>query len=92
MSRRAFWLLVLAVFAAPPVLAQVAGEAAVPRISVADLKKAVDADRVLIVDVRDATWYAEGHLPGAVNVPLEQLQQKLTTLRVAKKPIVAYCA
>jgi rhodanese-related sulfurtransferase len=92
MSRRAFWLVGLAVLAGPPVLAQVAGEAAVPRISVADLKKAADADRVLIVDVRDATWYAEGHLPGAVNVPLEEIQQKLATLKAAKKLIVAYCA
>jgi rhodanese-related sulfurtransferase len=92
MNRRAYWLLLLAVFAGSPVLAQVADEAAVPRISVADLKKAADADRVLIVDVRDAAWYAQGHLPGAVNVPFEELHQKLALLKAAKKPIVAYCA
>jgi hypothetical protein len=38
MNRRAFWLVVLAVFLGPPVLGQVADETAVPRISVADLK------------------------------------------------------
>jgi rhodanese-related sulfurtransferase len=47
---------------------------------------------VLIVDVRDAGSYAEGHLPGAINIPLGELQQKLATLKAAKKPIVAYCA
>ena len=92
MNRRACSLAVLAMIAAAPVLAQVADEAAVPRISVADLKKAADAGRVLIVDVRDATWYAEGHLPGAVNVPLEELPQKLGLLKAAKTPIVTYCA
>jgi rhodanese-related sulfurtransferase len=47
---------------------------------------------VLILDVRDAGSYAQGHLPGSINVPLESLQQKLATLRAAKTPIVAYCA
>lgn len=92
MNRRACWLVVLALFLGPPVLGQVADESSVPRISVADLKKAADTGQVLIVDVRDANWYAEGHLPGAINVPLEALQQKLATLKAAKKPIVAYCA
>jgi len=92
MSRRAFWLVVLALLLGPPVLGQVADETAVPRISVADLKKAADTGQVLIVDVRDAGSYAEGHLPGAINIPLEALQQKLATLKAAKKPIVAYCA
>jgi rhodanese-related sulfurtransferase len=92
MNRRAFWLVVLAVFLGPPVLGQVADETAVPRISVADLKKAADTGQVLIVDVRDAGSYAEGHLPGAINISLGELQQKLATLKAAKKPIVAYCA
>ena len=92
MRSRVLWLVVLALFVGPPVLGQVPDEAAVPRISVADLRKAADAGQVLILDVRDATWYAEGHLPGAVHVPLEELQRKLATLTGAKKPIVAYCA
>jgi rhodanese-related sulfurtransferase len=92
MNRRAFWLVVLALLLGPPVLGQVADERAVPRISVADLKKAADTGQVLIVDVRDAGSYAGGHLPGAINIPLDALQQKLATLKAAKKPIVAYCA
>jgi rhodanese-related sulfurtransferase len=92
MRSRAFWLAVFALCIGPAAAGQVADEAAVPRVSVADLKRAVDAGQVLIVDVRDAGWYAEGHLPGAVNVPPEELQQKLAMLKAAKKPIVAYCA
>jgi rhodanese-related sulfurtransferase len=59
---------------------------------VADLAKAAAAGQVLILDVRDASSYAEGHLPGALNVPLGELQQGLAALKGAKKPIVAYCA
>jgi rhodanese-related sulfurtransferase len=92
MKSRACWLAVLAVFLGPPVLGQVADETTVPRISVADLKRAADAGQVLIIDVRDASWYAEGHLPGAINVPLDALQQSLGALKAAKKVIVAYCA
>ena len=92
MRRRVLWLLILTFSLEPPVIGQVADEAAVPRISVAELKRAVDAGQVLIVDVRDAGWYAEGHLPGAINVPLDALQQHLAALKAAKKGIVAYCA
>lgn len=92
MCRRVFWLVVLSLFLPLPALGQAADEASVPRISVAALKKAADAGQVLIVDVRDASWYANGHLPGAISIPLGELEQKLATLKAAKKPIVAYCA
>jgi rhodanese-related sulfurtransferase len=92
MRTRAFWLVVLAMFLGSPVLGQVADETAVPRVSVAELKKAIDAGQAIVIDVRDAGSYADGHLPGAINVPLEALQPKLATLKAAKKPIVAYCA
>jgi ArsR family transcriptional regulator len=92
MHRRAFWLVMLAAFLPLPALGQSTDESAVPRVSVADLKKAADAGQVLIIDVRDATWYAEGHLPGAINIPLAELEQKLAMVKAAKKPLVAYCA
>jgi rhodanese-related sulfurtransferase len=92
MKRRAFWLVMLAAFLPLPALSQTTDESAVPRISVVDLKKAADAGQVLIIDVRDAGSYAAGHLPGAISVPLGELEQKLAALKAAKKPMVAYCA
>jgi 3-mercaptopyruvate sulfurtransferase SseA len=92
MSWRTFVVAVFVLCAGWPAAAQVAGEAAVPRMSVADLKKAVDAGQVLIVDVRDTQSFTDGHLPGAVNMPLDELSRKLAALKGAKKPIVAYCA
>lgn len=92
MIRRVLRLAVLALAVAPPAIGQVADESAVPRISVADLKKAADARQVLIVDVRDPRSFADGHIPGSINVPLGDLGKKLATLKAAKTPIVAYCS
>ena len=92
MLKRAFCLAVLALAVGSPAAGQVADETAVPRMSVADLKEAVDAGRALVVDVRDAGSYADGHIPGAINVPLDTLPQKLARLRTAKKTIVTYCS
>ena len=89
---RALGLAVLALAVGLPAAGQVADETAVPRISVADLKQAVDAGGVLVVDVRDAGSYADGHIPGAINVPLDTLPQKVAALKGAKKTIVTYCS
>ena len=70
---------------------QSSGEDAVPRISLADLKKAVDAKSVLVVDVRDAVSYAAGHIPGAVSVPLADIKAKAAGWKASRKPIVTYC-
>ncbi len=45
---------------------------------------------VTVLDVRPAEEYAVGHLPGAVNVPLAQLEQNLSDLP-ADREVVAYC-
>lgn len=45
---------------------------------------------VTVLDVRPADEFALGHLPGALNVPLEMLEQRLGDLNPAQE-IVAYC-
>jgi len=45
---------------------------------------------VTVLDVRPPEEYAAGHLPGAVNVPLEELEKHLDALE-ADQEIVAYC-
>jgi rhodanese-related sulfurtransferase len=92
MKRRAFWLVMLAAFLPLPALSQTTDESAVPRISVVDLKKAADAGQVLIVDVRDARSFADGHIPGAINVTLADLPKQAAALKAAKKGIVTYCS
>jgi rhodanese-related sulfurtransferase len=45
---------------------------------------------VLVLDVRPPEEYAAGHLPGAVNIPIKQLENRLAELP-KRKEIVAYC-
>ncbi len=46
----------------------------------------------LLVDVRTPEEYAAGHLPGAVNIPLDQLPKRLEELgKPGEQTIVVYC-
>jgi rhodanese-related sulfurtransferase len=46
---------------------------------------------VLFVDVRDPNEYARGHLKGAINIPINELEKKLDTLPT-DKPVIYLCA
>lgn len=45
---------------------------------------------VTVLDVRPPEEFAAGHLPGAVNIPLNELESRLTDLDPARE-VVAYC-
>ncbi|EGV50244.1 ArsR/SmtB family transcription factor [Candidatus Endoriftia persephone] len=45
---------------------------------------------VTVLDVRPPEEYAAGHLPGAINIPLEELEKHLDELDPSQE-IVAYC-
>jgi rhodanese-related sulfurtransferase len=48
------------------------------------------AGEVIILDVRPEDEFALGHLPGAVSIPLRNLEKRLTELDPAQE-IIAYC-
>jgi 3-mercaptopyruvate sulfurtransferase SseA len=62
------------------------------RISMEEFRALHQQGAVVVVDVRDAESYAEGHIPGALSVPLDLLQKYVPKLKALKKPIVTYCA
>lgn len=64
--------------------------AAVPRISVADLKQKLANGEVTLIDVRDADSYIAGHIPGALHIPLTRIEGEIPYLP-RTKPIVTYC-
>ena len=45
---------------------------------------------VTVLDVRPSEEYQAGHLPGAINIPLSELESKLKELD-KEKEVVAYC-
>ncbi|MCU7549301.1 rhodanese-like domain-containing protein [Chitinophagaceae bacterium LB-8] len=48
-------------------------------------------DNAAIVDVRTPEEFAQGHYPGAVNIPLNQVSERIGELKDIEKPIIAYC-
>jgi rhodanese-related sulfurtransferase len=44
-----------------------------------------------LVDVLPAEEYGESHLPGAVNIPLKELNRETTAGLRRDKPVIAYC-
>lgn len=59
-------------------------------VSRAELLARIEQDKVQVLDVRPEDEFALGHIPGAVNVPLEKLKRKLAALDRSKE-VVAYC-
>jgi len=59
-------------------------------ISRKELLRRSEAGLVTILDVRPAEEYDFGHIPGAVNVPLEHIEQCLRNLPKDQE-VIAYC-
>lgn len=55
-----------------------------------EARRRVEAGATL-VDVRTPEEFAAGHLPGAVNLPVDELPQRLGELGSPEKPLVIYC-
>ena len=59
-------------------------------VPAAQLLERVRAGLVTVLDVRPLEEFAAGHLPGAVNIPLAELEKQLHELDPSQE-IVAYC-
>ena len=51
-----------------------------PSIDVSELKRRLDADETLLVDVRTEKDYQAAHIEQAMNIPVEQLEQEISKL------------
>lgn len=61
-----------------------------PQMDIAALLATPPAERSLILDVRTPEEYAAGHLPDAVNIPVDELRSRLGELP-GEREIAAYC-
>lgn len=62
-----------------------------PRINLADAKKDFDAGTAVFIDTHAPEQYAQQHIPGAINVPANNLEPHLNKIPKGKK-IIAYCS
>lgn len=59
-------------------------------ISLPELKEKMENGEVLLLDVRPREEYEKEHIPGAVSIPIEELEEKLASLPPDCN-VVAYC-
>ena len=55
-----------------------------------ELAQLIKEGRVKAVDTRDAGSYGRAHIPGAVNMPLEEIESRLAELHMVGTPVL-YC-
>jgi rhodanese-related sulfurtransferase len=68
-------------------------EKGAPQTSAQQLHQALDKkETVLVVDVRSPQEFATGHIPGAVNIPLDELAKRIGEMKVPKNTtLVTMC-
>ena len=67
-------------------------EASVPRVSIEETRVALAAGAAIIVDVRSPSAYELSHIPGAINIPLGEIETNPTGLDLDKDQwIITYC-
>lgn len=67
-------------------------EAEVPRVSLEDTIKAIQGGEAVIVDVRSPQAYQASHIPGALSIPLGEIEANPNGLNLDKNQwIITYC-
>ncbi len=63
----------------------------VPRITLEDAKKAFDKGGVLFIDTRAEPAYKTEYIKGAINIPVETIEDRYKEIPKDKK-VIAYCS
>ena len=64
----------------------------ISQLNPADAVRLMNQDNTVIIDVREASEYASGHIKDAKHIPMSSLKDKLAELDKYKgKSILAYC-
>lgn len=55
------------------------------------IKSLVQVEGATVIDVRSSWEFADGHVDGALNIPLEEIPGRLAEIQALKQPLVVYC-
>lgn len=64
--------------------------ASAPRISIAEAKALADRGEAVFIDVRDVRSYEVGHIPGALQIPLDYVQGEIPWFP-EDRMLIPYC-
>lgn len=59
-------------------------------MEIPDLKRKAEQENALLIDVRQPSEYASGHIPQAINIPLRTLPENLDKIP-QNRPVILYC-
>lgn len=67
---------------------------AVPRMTLADFRSLHASGDTLVIDVRTPVSFESGHIPGAVNIPVDEMAARAGEIRAAARGrrVVTYCS
>ena len=88
-----WYLILLALASGAMLLWPVLAGGGASGLSTADAVQLINRQKAVVVDVCGPEEYAKGHVSGAKNVPLAQLQERLPTVVKNKSvPIIMVCS
>ena len=81
------------VFALLCIIEYIRGQRGAKRVSPTELTRLINHEKGVVVDIRSKDAYLNGHIVGAISIPLDELQSKYKKLEKFKsQPIVLVCA
>ncbi|MGB0176405.1 MAG: rhodanese-like domain-containing protein [Owenweeksia sp.] len=57
-----------------------------------DVKELIENNKGTIVDVRTPAEFQEGHVAGSLNIPVQEINDRLDEVKSLKEPLILCCA
>jgi len=54
-------------------------------------KQIIDNEKILLLDVRTDDEFVTGHIPNAINIPVDELEERIDELKDKYEKILVYC-
>lgn len=60
-------------------------------IDASEAKNQININQAVLIDVRSELEFNQGHIEGAINIPLDNLTTDITSRIETKTPVIVYC-